>query len=138
MLDRPRRDVSDWLEITLAGEPVQHYFVEVRDSSRGHKLVTLIEILSPSNKRPGPDRDSYRAKQGEVLASDASLIEIDLLRAGEHVLPDVNLSAFVSQIEPAPDYLVLVSRAWKRGRGVSDSRSFRADSGNGSRASRCR
>ena len=63
MLDRPRRDVSSWLEITLAGEPVRHHFVEIRDSSRGHKLVTLIEILSPSNKRPGPDRDAYRAKQ---------------------------------------------------------------------------
>ena len=77
----------------------------------------MIEILSPSNKRPGPDRDAYRAKQDEVLASDASLIEIDLLRGGDHVLPDVNLSAFVSQIDPPPDYLVLVSRAWKRAAG---------------------
>ena len=117
VLDRPRRDVSNSLEITLAGEPIRHHFVEIRDSSRGHKLVTLIEILSPSNKRPGPDRDAYRAKQVEVLASDASLIEIDLLRGGEHILPDVNLSAFVSQIEPPPDYLVLISRAWKRGAG---------------------
>lgn len=117
LLDRPRRDVSSWLEITLAGEPVRHHFVEIRDSSRGHKLVTLIEILSPSNKRPGPDRDAYRAKQAEVLGSDASLIEIDLLRAGEHVLPDLNLAAFVAQIEPPPDYLVLISRAWKRGAG---------------------
>lgn len=99
------------------GEPVRHHFVEIRDASRGHKLVTLIEILSPSNKRPGPDRDAYRAKQDEVLASDASLIEIDLLRGGDHVLPDLNLSAFVAQIEPPPDYLVLVSRAWKRAAG---------------------
>jgi hypothetical protein len=117
VLDRPRRDVSNSLEITLEGEPIRHHFVEVRDSSRGHKLVTLIEILSPSNKRPGPDRDAYRAKQGEVLGSDASLIEIDLLRGGEHVMPNLNLSAFVAQIEPPPDYLVLISRAWKRGAG---------------------
>ena len=27
VLDRPRRDLSAWLEITLAGEPIRHHFV---------------------------------------------------------------------------------------------------------------
>lgn len=99
-------------------DPIKQLFIEVRDSKRGHKLVTLIEILSPSNKRPGPDRDAYRAKQSEVLGSDASLIEIDLLRSGEHILPDLNLSALVAQLDPPADYLVMVSRAWKRGGGT--------------------
>ena len=115
VIEPPRREVSKAIEITLQDELLRHHFVEVRDSSRGHKLITLIEILSPSNKRPGPDRDSYRMKQQEVLGSDASLIEIDLLRGGGHVLPDLNLSAFIAQIEPRADYLVLVNRAWKRG-----------------------
>jgi hypothetical protein len=117
VLDRPRRGVSNSFEVKIVSEPVRHHFVEVRDSLRGHKLVTLIEILSPANKRPGPDRDAYRAKQSEVLASDVSLIEIDLLRLGEHVLPDLNLSAIIAQLEPPADYLVLVNRAWKRGEG---------------------
>jgi hypothetical protein len=78
-------------------------------------LVTLIEILSPSNKRPGPDRDSYAAKQREVLESDANLVEIDLLRTGRRVLPSVEITSAVARLEPRPDYLVLVSRAWQRG-----------------------
>ena len=73
-------DGSQSIEITLHDEMVRHHIVEIRDSLRGHKLVTLIEILSPSNKRPGPDRVAYRLKQQEVLESDASLVEIDLLR----------------------------------------------------------
>ena len=53
----------------------------------GHKVVTVIEIVSPSNKQPGPDRRSYETKQQEVLSSDANLIELDLLRTGRRLLP---------------------------------------------------
>lgn len=35
---------------------IRHHFVEIRDSQRAHALVTVIEIVSPSNKRPGVDR----------------------------------------------------------------------------------
>ena len=48
-------------------EPFPHYFVEIRDSKQGHKLITLVEILSPSNKRNGPDRRADVTKQTEVL-----------------------------------------------------------------------
>jgi hypothetical protein len=50
------------------------------------RLVTTIEILSPSNKTPGEHgRDLYLRKQREVLDSgSAHLVEIDLLRAGQH------------------------------------------------------
>lgn len=119
VLDRPRRDLSESFEVEgrALNEPPRHPFVEIRDSLSGHKLITLIEILSPSNKRPGPDRDSYQAKQDEVLGSDATLIEIDLLRGGQRILSDLNLAALVAQFDPPVDYLVLVSRAWKRGAG---------------------
>ena len=100
-------------------EPIRHHFVEIRDSSQGHKLVTLIEILSPSNKRRGPDREAYRAKQREVLESDAHLIEIDLLRSGDRVLPDLNLTALIDQLDQPADYLVLVNRAWRRAGGLA-------------------
>jgi len=76
VMDAPRRRVAPAVEFaTLPDELVRHHFVEIRDSQRGHKLITLIEILSPSNKRSGPDRDSYAAKQREVLDSDANLVE---------------------------------------------------------------
>jgi Protein of unknown function (DUF4058) len=119
LMDRPRRDISNSLELVVPGDPIRHTFVEVRDPSRNHKLVTLIEILSPSNKRRGPDRQAYQAKQREVLESDAHLIEIDLLRSGDRILPDIILAALIDQIAPPPDYLVLVNRAWRRAGGLA-------------------
>ena len=95
-------------------EPIRHLFVEVRDTRQHHKLITLIEILSPSNKREGPDRDAYAAKQRDVLGGDARLVEIDLLRAGTRVLPSPVLVASLAQIDPPPTSIVLVSTAWKR------------------------
>jgi hypothetical protein len=49
-----------------------------------------------------------------VLESDASLIELDLLRAGRRVFPNIHLEDGVRRLSPRPDYLVLVSRAWRR------------------------
>jgi hypothetical protein len=49
------------------------------------RLVTTIEVLSHTNKRPGEHgRDLYLRKQREVLESKVHLVEIDLLRSGEH------------------------------------------------------
>jgi len=115
LMDAPRREVAPAVEFAaLPDELVRHHFVEIRDSHRGHKLITLIEILSPSNKRSGPDRDSYAANQREVLDSDANLVEIDLLRTGRRVLPSPELAGAIARLDSQPDYLVLVSRAWRR------------------------
>ena len=73
VLTRTRREISRCFEFEVRNEPIRHHFVEIRDSLRGHKLITLIEILSPSNKRAGPDREAYESQQREVLESDASL-----------------------------------------------------------------
>lgn len=110
----PRRELSRSYEVEFLNEPIQHGFVEIRDASRDHRLVTLIEILSPSNKRGGADREAYAKKQREVIESDASLVEIDLLRAGRRVLPDARLAEFIDGCRPRPSYVVLVSPAWKR------------------------
>lgn len=115
VLAAPRRDVSTSLRMRIPSEPLRHHFVEVRDTSRRHTLVTLIEIVSPANKRRGPDRRAYEAKQQEMFASDTSLIELDLLRAGEPIVGGARLAEFVAQLEPQPDYLVAVNRAWQRG-----------------------
>jgi hypothetical protein len=51
----------------------------------GDRLITTIEILSPSNKTPGEHgRELYLRKQKEILDSKVHLVEIDLLRAGIH------------------------------------------------------
>jgi hypothetical protein len=103
------------LETEPGSEPQRANCVEIRDPSRGHRLVTLIEIASPSNKRPGPDRQAYLRKQSEVLGSDANLIELDLLRTGERLIMDPSLRAAVEGSTPTPDYVVIIDRSWRRG-----------------------
>jgi hypothetical protein len=115
VLDEPRV-VSESFDVFLQDEPYEHPFLEIRDPTQGHKLITLIEILSPSNKRPGRDRRSYVRKQDEVLQSDVNLIEIDLLRDGEWVLPRMELEAWLDQRKPRPAYLVWINRAGERDR----------------------
>lgn len=113
--DRSRTEVSPSVRVRVANEPLRHHFVEIRDASRGHALVTLIEIASPSNKRRGPDRRAYEAKQQEILQSDTSLVELDLLRAGEPLVGGPRIVESAARLEPRPDYLVGISRAWQRG-----------------------
>ena len=60
--ERPRREPSASFEVEIKDEAIRHHFVEIRDATDEHRLVTLIEILSPSNKRAGPDRDAYARK----------------------------------------------------------------------------
>jgi hypothetical protein len=68
-------------------------------------VVTAIELHSPSNKSPGPDRDAYLAKREEYLATGTNLVEIDLLRAGSRPPLGDN--------PPNAPYYVLVCRAWE-------------------------
>jgi hypothetical protein len=81
-------------------------FVEIRDRS-SREVVTAIEILSPANKRPGPDREQYLAKRARFLASPAHFVEIDLLRGGprmpfEELLPPCDYYILVSRVEDRP------------------------------------
>jgi hypothetical protein len=62
--------------------------IRMRREDEGERLVSVIEILSPTNKTPGEKgRDLYLEKQREVLGSPVHLVEIDLLRGGEHTTP---------------------------------------------------
>jgi Protein of unknown function (DUF4058) len=71
------------------GVPWEHteLFLEVRELRNGQdRLVATIEVVSPANKTPSHQAfDKYRKKQRAVLAGQAHLIEIDLLRKGTHV-----------------------------------------------------
>lgn len=113
VLELPRTQESPAVAFRLPNDTFRHTFVEIRSSTGDHKLVTLIEIVSPSNKYPGSDRQAYDSKQQEILASDASLIEIDLLRYGRRVLPYLELERQVAQLDP--DYLIMLSRSPRRG-----------------------
>ena len=109
VLDKARTEATTGIELRVHTDPFQHRFVEIRDSERGHKLITLIEIVSPANKRPGPDQRAYESKQEEILSSDANLIELDLLRSGQRLLPYPDLVAAIETLEH--DYLVLLNRS---------------------------
>jgi hypothetical protein len=115
VVENPRTDISASVQVRIPNEPVRHHFVEIRDASRGHALVTLIEIVSPANKSPGGDRRAYEAKQQEILDSDTSLMELDLLRGGQPVIGGPAVAESAGRLEPTPDYLVAVNRAWQRG-----------------------
>ena len=78
--------------------------LEVRDR-HGRELITVIELLSPTNKFGGQDRELYLTKRKSVMHSPAHLVEIDLLRGGER-MPFEDL--------PSCDYCVTVGRAEQR------------------------
>lgn len=94
------------LEVVLPVEPIEdkHRWVEIRDVE-GNQVVTVIELLSPSNKE-GDGRSQYLAKRQNLLRV-ANLVEIDLLRSGRR-LPMVP--------EPVTAYCVMVGRhaTWPR------------------------
>lgn len=64
-----------------AVEKEKHRFLEIRDR-RNRRLVTVIELLSPSNKTPGPDRDDYLSKRTQYQLAGINLVEIDFRRGG--------------------------------------------------------
>ena len=71
------------------------------DDLEYQRVVTMIELLSPTNKKPGADREAYKVKRQECLNSEINFVEMDLLRAGERFL-----------LEPKPsksDYYIIVS-----------------------------
>jgi len=93
-------------KILPATDQVRETFVNIFDRE-SRELVTAIELLSPTNKNPGPDRQQYVAKRSRLLSSSIHLVEIDLLRAWPRMpLEDL----------PACDYYVMVSRSEQRPR----------------------
>ena len=93
-------------EVLLPAQDVERVaYLEIRDRW-DRELVTVIELLSPSNKRPGEDRLQYLAKRRELLRSTAHLVEIDLLRGWAPMpaedRPEGDYSALVSRVERRP------------------------------------
>jgi Protein of unknown function (DUF4058) len=88
------------VQVPLPDE-VRETYLEVRET-RTDYVLTVLEILSPTNKRPGRGRRLYEDKRMEVLASRTHLVEIDLIRAGA-AMPIMGNGR-------ASDYRILVSR----------------------------
>ncbi len=95
---------------TMIDEEIREARVVIYDAVN-RQVVTVIEVLSPTNKIVGArGRDSYEAKRRDVMESTAHLVEIDLLRNG--------VSIYAGERLPDHDYLVHVSRRGVRPRGT--------------------
>jgi len=84
-------------------EEVPQLSVEIRDVAQ-RRLVTIIEILSPVNKRGEGVRD-YAERRMELMRTRTHLLEIDLLRQGVRI-------QLLGEPPPA-HYYVYLSR-WQR------------------------
>ena len=92
------------VELPMA-EPVRETYLEVRSVPAG-EVVTVIELLSPANKRAGTGRRNYLEKRENILATRTNLIELDLLR-GEERMPALGPTILL-------DYRILISRPRRR------------------------
>ncbi len=61
---------------------VREGYLEIKNVAT-KEVVTVIELLSPTNKRTGKGREMYEEKREEILGSRTNLVEIDLLRSGK-------------------------------------------------------
>ncbi len=68
--------------IVFIDEFEPHRWIEIRDT-RG-RLITVIEVLSPANKRDD-GWVAHRRKQRDLADGGVNLVEIDLVRGGHHV-----------------------------------------------------
>jgi Protein of unknown function (DUF4058) len=87
-------------------EEAREGYLELREVGT-NRVITVIEILSPKNKRTGKGREEYENKRQEVLRSSSHLVEIDLLRAGKPMPVKGGTNT---------DYRILISRANRRPR----------------------
>ena len=83
----PREVKVTWLQVEAAPD---------------REVVTVIEVLSPTNKAPGTGRYRYLRKREAITARYVNLVEIDLLRGGQPMPLETSL--------PDSDYRILVCR----------------------------
>ncbi|MGL6075855.1 MAG: DUF4058 family protein [Fimbriiglobus sp.] len=99
---QPRREYQpgSTIKLTRPKRSQRKRFVKVVDLSN-NSIVTVIEVLSYSDKSTREDGRRYRLKRVEFMESGLNFVEIDLLRAGRRPIkkPEVR------------DYYALVSRS---------------------------
>jgi hypothetical protein len=96
------------LELVL---PRAEAFIEIVEAGARERVVTVIEVLSRSNKEPGKDQESCLRKRDDLEEAGISLVEIDLLRAGRRVAMVHPTRVPASHQTP---YQAAVRRGWGR------------------------
>ena len=90
--DPAAAEVASAPPATAATEPIRvlveeeiERWLEIRDTTG--RLITVLELLSPTNKRESDERDRYLRKCRGYITSGVNLVEIDLLRPGASIFP---------------------------------------------------
>jgi hypothetical protein len=99
----PAEDAESVPMQAFIAEEFEERFIEIYAQREERVLVTCIEVLSPSNKRPDTEGwHQYARKRQAMLLGQANFIEIDLLRGGSKM----------PMLTPWPNcpYTLLVSR----------------------------
>ncbi|MFM9965811.1 MAG: DUF4058 family protein [Planctomycetaceae bacterium] len=78
--------VADSVCVVMKKPKIKQRYLEIRDARSGGRVVTVIEFVSPTNKRPGDGLTMYCQKQNECRSAGVNLVEIDLTRAGDRSL----------------------------------------------------
>ena len=113
-LAEPAFELGGSVAVLEAAEEVEVPYVEVRDMRTGHELLTVIEVLSPTNKRPpgSENRQLYDRKRRDLVEGGVSLVELDLLRTGDRgVLGEAAIAA-QAKLPAIPEYVALVTRGF--------------------------
>ena len=92
-IERPTESSAATAAATVAEPELLHIsqvevtepYIEIRDARSDGRVITVIEIVSASNKSTKVGRRQFVQKQREVVRSETNLVEIDLLRAGRGV-----------------------------------------------------
>jgi hypothetical protein len=102
VLPAPLRNVA------LLDVPTRYTQIEIRSLEKD-RIVTVIEVLPPANKRPSQDgAEAYERKRQELFNTSAHLLELDLLRGGSRPkfskpLPDYPYFIFLSRAQVRPN-----------------------------------
>jgi hypothetical protein len=105
-LDTPTWEATLVEVVDPVDEPVAIVIREVLDQQDFGRVVTRIELLSPSNKPGHSNYPSYRAKRSHALETKVPLIEIDYLHESPSVVRDVPV---YPKYEHSYPYTILVS-----------------------------
>ena len=79
-------------------------YIEIRQRSDG-RLITLVDVVSPTNKLSAAGRTAYLAKRCEGKSANANLVELDLVLQGQPTLE------YSRDGLPDWDYAVTVTRS---------------------------
>lgn len=97
--------IEQVLFTSILKEDQQEPFLEIRQRSSGDKLVTLIELISPTNRTHPEGRRRYDMRRTEARIEGAHFVELDLVLQG-HTCLEADLSTLTES-----QYVCCVTRA---------------------------